>query len=109
MKFENPRRGRQERNFSVNDPKILELKSSSGQIIFLKLSLGTPDQIGLLFTRKNYGDVGAISVPAGICSALISKVELHISDGFCATLWCSVNRYSDRSGSELEGARTGIH
>ena len=35
-KFENPRRGRQARNFSENDPKILDLK----QIIFRKLSLG---------------------------------------------------------------------
>ena len=65
--------------------------------------------MGLLFTRNNYGDFGAISVTARNCSAPISKVELHISDGFCATLWCSVNRYSDRSGSELEGARAGIH
>ena len=43
MIFENPRRGRQARNFSENDPKILDLKSSSEQIIFRKLSLGAPD------------------------------------------------------------------
>ena len=42
LRFENPRRGRQARNFSENDPKILDLKSSSEQIIFKKLSLGTP-------------------------------------------------------------------
>ena len=30
--FENPRRGRQARNFSTNVPKILDLKSSSEQI-----------------------------------------------------------------------------
>ena len=40
--FENPRRGRQARNVSENDPKILDLKSSSEQIIFRKLSLGAP-------------------------------------------------------------------
>ena len=40
--FENPRRGRQVRNFKENDPKILDLKSSSEQIIFRKLSLGAP-------------------------------------------------------------------
>ena len=40
LKFENPRRGRQARNFSENDQKILDLKSSSEQIIFRKLSLG---------------------------------------------------------------------
>ena len=43
LKFENPRRGRQARNFSENDPKILDLKSSSEQIIFRKLSLGAPE------------------------------------------------------------------
>ena len=42
LKFENPRRGRQARNFSENDPKILDLKSSSEQINFRKLSLGAP-------------------------------------------------------------------
>ena len=42
LKLENPRRGRQARNLSENDPKILDLKSSSEQIIFRKLSLGAP-------------------------------------------------------------------
>ena len=42
LKFENPWRGRQARNLSENDPKILDLKSSSEQIIFRKLSLGAP-------------------------------------------------------------------
>ena len=42
LMFENPRRGRQARNFTGNDPKILDLKSSSQQIIFRKLSLGAP-------------------------------------------------------------------
>ena len=32
--FENPRRGRQIRNFTTNVPKILDLKSSSEQIFF---------------------------------------------------------------------------
>ena len=40
--FENPRRGRQARNFTSNVPKILDLKSSSEQIFFRKLSLGAP-------------------------------------------------------------------
>ena len=44
--FENPRRGRQARNFTENDPKILDLKSSSEQIIFQKLSLDAPDKTG---------------------------------------------------------------
>ena len=40
--FENPRRRRQARNFTTNVPKILDLKSSSEQIFFRKLSLGAP-------------------------------------------------------------------
>ena len=39
--FENPRRGRQARNFSINVPKILDLKSSSEQI-FSKIDVGCP-------------------------------------------------------------------
>ena len=42
MKFENSRRGRQARNLSENNPKILELKSSSEQIFSQKLPLGAP-------------------------------------------------------------------
>ena len=41
---ENPRRGRQARNFTTNVPKILDLKSSSEQIFFRKLSLGAPEE-----------------------------------------------------------------
>ena len=41
--FENPRRGRQARNFTTNVPKILDFKSSSEQIFSRKLSLGAPD------------------------------------------------------------------
>ena len=40
--FENPRRGRQARNFTTNAPKIRDLKSSSEQIFSRKLPLGAP-------------------------------------------------------------------
>ena len=66
-----------------------------------------PFQIDLLFIHNN-SDFGAISVTEGSCAALILKVERHILDRVCALLWCTVNRYSDRSGSEEEGVRTGI-
>ena len=46
--FENPRRGMQARNFTTNVPKILDLKSSSKQIFFRKLSLGAPVAPGFL-------------------------------------------------------------
>ena len=52
LKFENPRRGRQARNFSENDPKFLDLKSSSEQIIFRKLSLGAPEKCIQNVARK---------------------------------------------------------
>ena len=59
-----------------------------------------PDRIGLLFRHEN-SDSGAICVTKRSCStAPISKVERHISDRFCVTLWCIVNRYSGHSGSE---------
>ena len=45
--FENPRRGRQARNFTTNAPKILDLKSSSEQIFSRKLTLGAPDRVRL--------------------------------------------------------------
>ena len=38
--FENPRRGRQARNLTKNVPKILDLRSSSEQVFFRKLTLG---------------------------------------------------------------------
>ena len=40
--FQNPRRGRQARNFTTSAPKILDLKSSSEQIFSRKLPLGAP-------------------------------------------------------------------
>ena len=48
--FENPRRGRQTRNFTTNVSKILDLKSPSEQIFFRKLSLGSPEG---RFARRN--------------------------------------------------------
>ena len=55
--------------------------------------------IRLLFTLQN-GDFGAISETERSCAAQISKVDRHVSDWFCATLWCNVDRYSHRNGSE---------
>ena len=46
--FENPRRGRQARNFTTNAPKILDLKSSSEQIFSRKLTLGAPVLVKVL-------------------------------------------------------------
>ena len=42
--FENPRRGRQARNFTTNVPKILDRKIVFRTDIFRKLSLGAPEE-----------------------------------------------------------------
>ena len=62
-----------------------------------------PYRIGLLFTHKNL-DFGQIPLKGRNRSVPISKMERHISNMFCATLWCSVNRHSNRSESEQVGA-----
>ena len=49
--FENPRRGRQARNFTTNVRKILALKSSSEQIFFRKLSLCAPGKGVIVLLR----------------------------------------------------------
>ena len=68
-----------------------------------------PYWIKLLFSHKN-GDFGAIiSITERSCAAPMYKVKRHLSDRFCARLWCSVNRYSDSGGSDLVGVRTGDH
>ena len=54
LMFENPRRSRQARNFTENDPNILDLKSSSEQIIFRKLSLGAPGDSTFLHSTFNF-------------------------------------------------------
>ena len=63
--FENPRRGRQARNFTTNVSKILALKSSSEQIFFRKLSLGAPvmykeelKQSLIWHSNLSYDDIG---------------------------------------------------
>ena len=40
--FENPKGGRQAGNFTTNVPKILDLKSSSEQILVRNFTLGAP-------------------------------------------------------------------
>ena len=58
--FENPRRGTQARNFTTNVSKILDLKSSSEQIIiFRKLLLGAP--VYLKLVRRSVVDQGVNS------------------------------------------------
>ena len=61
--FENPRRGRQARNFTTNVPKIQGLKSSSEQIFSRKLPLGAPEQTQL--TSEDISDPDCCAL--GLC------------------------------------------
>ena len=53
--FENPRRRRQARNFTKNVSKIQDLKSSSEEIFFRKLSLGSPDAVACCCAKFEIG------------------------------------------------------
>ena len=66
--FENPRRGRQARNSTKNVPKIVDIKSSSEQIFFRKLSLGAPGTY-----RKKYLH--------GIPSISVGKISMAFNGG----------------------------
>ena len=71
--FENPRRGRQARNFTTNVSKILDLKSSSEQIFFRKLSLGAPVICTHSCSKINYNNENIksnslLSGPSGLLS-----------------------------------------
>ena len=57
--FENPRTGRQARNFTTNVPKILVLRSSSEQIFSRKLPLGAPAKRDTFFRLKLLANVAA--------------------------------------------------
>ena len=95
--FENPRRGRQASNFTTNVPKIIDLKSSSQQIFFRKLSLGAPEYLVSCpeFTILNWTSiqelVWALSDLRSYCSWLDYN---QAEDNFVwwqikkASIWC---------------------
>ena len=79
--FENPRRGRQVRNFTTNVPKILDLKSSSEQIFSRKLSLGAPErsQASLTYdfqkiTTAQLSERSVNSSTGILCSVLLIRI-----------------------------------
>ena len=96
--FENPRRGRQARNFATNVPKILDLKSSSEQICFRKLSLGARDNcLRFLLGRLKYpGEIGNNSyakfwavnkVHYGVCENSELPITLIAFTFYCTTYY----------------------
>ena len=72
--FENPRRGRQARNFTTN-----VLKSSSEQIFFRKLSLGAPDNF-VSNHRKYKTGGGGIYLQNDLQYKLLNECKLSDSE-----------------------------
>ena len=111
--FENPRRGRQARNFTKNVPKILDLKSSSEQIFsenwrwvplscaplmkFLKLQILENAQI--------FGEPNVVNEKSASCQANMSPKH---SFQTVPTIWISLMRvtYVWKETSGLTGVRT---
>ena len=84
--FANPRRGMQARNFTTNVPKILDLKSSSEQIFFRKLSLRRP--LTLTKPYEKARSVASIYSHTPVCTAAIWQIFLY----FFLKAFLSLNR-----------------
>ena len=81
--FENPRRGRQARNFTTNVSKILDLKSSFEQIFFRKLSLGAPVSCGCsVFTSFRPNVCSRPHLPGGDPCSLAEVVYYKLAFSF---------------------------
>ena len=74
--FKNPRRGRQERKFKTNVPKILDLKFRTD--IFRKLTLGAPDLYGKQFKRDWNGGKVVFLFFRGHCDRYFWDIWLKI-------------------------------
>ena len=81
--FENPRRGRQARNFTTNAPKTVDLKSSSEEIFFPKTDAGCPEQRKIVWKRVH--DTELLSLFDRNFSCLTFKLSTA-----CSTLNTSV-------------------
>ena len=89
---ENPRRGRQERNFTTNVSKIIDLKSSFEQIFFRKLALGAPD------SYSNW-----INIYCHVTFIITLRTELLNSDLLAAlTAFVPLNFSNDRQETIIQ-------
>ena len=76
--FENPRRGRQTRNFTTNVPKILDLKSSSGQIFSENWRWVPLEFLHKNLNREKHRNCTYISsVEELLCWFLANRLNLH--------------------------------
>ena len=89
--FENPTRGRQARSFATNVPKILDLKSSSEQIFFRKLSLGAPEIKRAVIVQISFHS-GFARNTAKILTPIITRTwNLFISTQSWSRSWKKAN------------------
>ena len=109
--FENPRRGRQARTFTTNVPKILDLKSSSEQIFFRKLSLGAPATMLEYLPMEKVGAVKDILQGGAVVYVNKDEVQRRVMKWLVicvlkrdcisppgSTLYCGYNFPRDRFG-----------
>ena len=104
--FENPRRGREARNFTTNVPKILDLKSSSEQIfsencrwVPLTCARGVgnltrrafPREGNLTFSRLGWG-IWTRSVKFNLLSSFLCQTTLLQSNIFLVAKWRSTRK-----------------
>ena len=79
--FENPRRGRQARNFTRNVPKILDLKSSSEKRFFRNLMLTYGGVCRIIRHYQTYGTYFPLSRggqrnPSKLSDNVLESIEL---------------------------------
>ena len=84
--FENPRKGRQARNFTTNVSKILALKSSSEQMFFRKLSLGAPG----VFCQSKPTAFLPFSLPS---QSSLHKLPLFVINVLKVLIWGYTNEF----------------
>ena len=89
--FENPRRGRQARNFATNVSKILDLKSSSEQIFFRKLSLGAPEIKRAAIVQISFHSGFARNTAKILTPIIIRTWNLFISTQSWSRSWKKAN------------------
>ena len=103
--FENPRRGRQARTFTTNVPKILDLKSSSEQMFFRKLSLGAPATMLEYLPMEKVGAVKDMLQGGAVVYVNKDEVRRRVMKWLVicisppgSTLYCGYNFPRDRFG-----------
>ena len=99
--FENPRRGRQERKFTTNVPKFLDLKFRTD--IFRKSTLGAPDLYGKQFKRDWKGGKVVFPFFRGHCDRYFwdIRLKIHVLPNFDMLLQLVLTKKNKKTKNEL--------